>query len=88
VNVTVKLNWGVLGSVVAALAGIAGSIITPVFGSHLAAQVQSVLQSLSGLLILIPSWHLGSVAAANAKATHAARLAVTKEAGQLSPFEA
>ena len=82
-NVTVKLNWSVIGSLVAAAAGVAGSILTPIFGSDLAGQVQSVLQALSGLLIAIPAWHVASVAAGNAKATHAARLAVTS----LKPYE-
>jgi hypothetical protein len=80
----VKLNWSVIGSIVAALAGVLGTILTPLYGTDLSSQIQSVLQALSALLVAIPAWHIGSVASANAKATHAARLAVTTT---LKPLE-
>jgi hypothetical protein len=52
----------------------AGSIITPLYGSGLSTGVQVALQILSGFLIAIPSYHVSSVAATNAKASHLARL--------------
>jgi uncharacterized membrane protein YjjB (DUF3815 family) len=72
---TVKINWALLGSVLTALAGVAGSVLTPLYGTGLSNAVSVVLQSLAALLVLIPGLHMTQVAAANAKANSAARLA-------------
>jgi hypothetical protein len=69
---SVNLNWALIGSIVAALAGVAGSILTPLYGSSLATSVQAVLQALSGLLVVIPTFHVSSVAASGAKYKQAA----------------
>ena len=42
-----------LVAVFAAIAGVTGSILTPVLGNQLATAVQVVLQAVSGLLVLI-----------------------------------
>ena len=64
---TITINWAMIGAMVAALAGIAGSIITPIYGTSLATSVQAALQSISGLLVLIPTWHIASTAAYTSK---------------------
>ena len=63
-----KINWAFLGSIAAALAGVAGTVITPVYGQDLATSVSGVLQGLSGLLIAISAFHVTSVAATAARA--------------------
>jgi hypothetical protein len=40
-------------AVLAAIAGVTGSVLTPVLGNNLATAVQVVLQAVSGLLVLI-----------------------------------
>jgi hypothetical protein len=70
----VTINWATVIAVVTALAGAAGSIITPIWGTQLATQVQVVLQALAGLLVLIPAAHATSVTAHVAKAKASARL--------------
>lgn len=65
---TVTINWTVLGSIVSALAGAAGSVITPIYGAGLATSVSAVLQGLSGLLVAIGAFHVTAVAATEAKA--------------------
>lgn len=64
---TVKLNLPAIAAVLAAVAGIAGSALTPLFGTQLAIAVQAVLQAVSGLLVVIPTYHVASVAAAQSK---------------------
>lgn len=71
---TTPINWALWGALATALAGMAGSIITPIYGSGLATGVQVALQILSGFLVAIPGFHVSSVAASNAKASHLARL--------------
>jgi hypothetical protein len=64
---TVSLNLPLIASICAALAGVAGSILTPLYGADLTTAVQGVLQSLSSLLLLIPTLHASSVAATAGK---------------------
>lgn len=75
---TVNINWATLGAIAAALAGIAGTILTPIYGSGLSGEVQAVLQGLSALLIAIPGWHITSVAASKAKYNHLAKMAALR----------
>ena len=70
---SVNLNLPLIASICAALAGVAGTILTPLYGADLTTAVQGVLQSLSSLLLLIPTLHVSSVGAANAKAKIAVR---------------
>lgn len=69
---TVTINWAFIGSIVAAIAGIVGTILTPIYGSGLSTTVEAVLMGISGLLILIPTYHAGSVASYTSKMQHAA----------------
>ena len=71
---TVNVNWALIASVLSALTGLVGSVLTPIYGTHLSTSVQAVLQALSGFLILIPTFHAGSVAAYNAKLKYASEL--------------
>ena len=64
---TIKLNWPLLGAIVASIAGVVGTILTPIYGSSLTTQIQAVLQALSALLIAIPTWHVASTAATTSK---------------------
>jgi len=64
---TVTINWALIGSIVAAVAGVVGSVLTPIYGKNLSGSVEAVLQAVSGLLVLIPTWHVGSTAAYTAK---------------------
>jgi len=73
---TVNISWPTVIAVVTALAGTVGSIITPIWGAHLATQVQVVLQALAGLLVLIPAAHATSVVATTAKYKATAKYAV------------
>lgn len=63
-----KINWTFLASIASALAGVAGTVITPVYGTGLGSSVQGILQAVSGLLIAIGAWHVNGVAAAQARA--------------------
>lgn len=72
-------NWSTIGATLAALAGAAGTILTPIFGASLSTEVAGILQGLSALLLVIPTWHVTSVAASNAKATHLAKVTVQQE---------
>jgi hypothetical protein len=74
------LNWTTIGTAVSALAGVVGTILTPIYGTQLAGGVQAVLQSVSGLLILIGGYHVTSVAAAKAMAKFAASAPVAAPA--------
>jgi len=62
-----KFNLPLIASIIASLAGIAGTVITPFLGATVDAQVQAILQALSALLVVIPTWHVSSVAATQAK---------------------
>lgn len=46
-------SWATIAAVVSAIAGVIGTILTPVLGTSLAAGVQAILQAVSGLLVLI-----------------------------------
>lgn len=46
-------NWPTIIAVVSAIAGVTGTVLTPIIGTSLAAGVQAVLQAVSGLLVLI-----------------------------------
>ena len=63
----VTINWAMIGSFIAALAGVAGSVLTPIYGTQMATGVQQVLQAVSGLLLLIPTWHIASTASYTSK---------------------
>jgi ABC-type dipeptide/oligopeptide/nickel transport system permease subunit len=73
-----NLNWAAIGAVIATLAGVAGTIITPIWGTHLAGEVQAVLMGLSAILIAIPTFHVASVAATKAKYNHLAKMAALR----------
>jgi hypothetical protein len=66
------INWSLVIAVVSGLAGVAGSVITPIYGAALAGQVQAVLQAVSGLLVLVAGFHATGVVAAASKARYAA----------------
>lgn len=72
---TVKINLPLIAAVLTALAGAAGTALIPLCGQNLASGVQTVLQAVAGLLVLIPTYHVSNVAASTAKAKTQARLA-------------
>jgi hypothetical protein len=63
-----KLNLSLIASIISALAGAVGTVLTPIYGSNLSAGVSTVLQSVSGLLVLIAGYHVTAVATTQAKA--------------------
>jgi hypothetical protein len=63
----VPINLPLIAAICAALAGVAGTILTPLYGANLSTAVSAVLQALSGLLVLIPTLHASSVAATTGK---------------------
>ena len=65
---TFKFNLATFVAVLHSLAGVAGLVLTPVFGSSLSASAQTALLAVSGLLASIGAYHVGSVAVATAKA--------------------
>ena len=69
------INLPLITSILAALAGAAGTILTPLYGNGLATTVQAVIQAISALLVVIPVTHASSVAAHVAKAKADAALA-------------
>jgi uncharacterized membrane protein YfcA len=78
-----QLSWANVIAVVSGLAGIAGTVITPIYGSALATQVQAVLTALSGILVIIAGGHATSVVAHAAKLREQYRMAVLH--GYLKP---
>lgn len=62
-----NLSWSSIGAALAALAGVVGTVLNPIVGTGISTSVGVVIQALSGLLILIGSWHVSSVAATQAK---------------------
>jgi hypothetical protein len=64
-------------AVVSGLAGVAGAVITPIYGSALAGEVQAVLMAISGILVIV------SGGAATTVALHAAKLANVRKDAQL-----
>lgn len=68
-----KINWPLFASVISAISGIAGTILTPIYGSALTSSVEGVLQAVSGLLMAISAFHVTSVAAHASKLKTQAR---------------
>jgi hypothetical protein len=88
---TMKLNLPMIAAFLGALAGIVGTVLTPIYGTHLTGEVQGVLQALSGLLLAIPVTYATHVQAHASKTRNAALIAnaartndSTKIAGALS----
>jgi hypothetical protein len=73
--VNLKLNWPNVIAALSAAAGIAGTIITPIWGDKLAASVQAALMAVSGLLIAITGYHATSVVSTRVKAQEAHAMA-------------
>ncbi len=63
-----KVNWAGVIAVLTGLAGIAGSVITPIFGQQLASETANILQGLSAVLLVITGYHAQALAVAKAKA--------------------
>jgi ABC-type branched-subunit amino acid transport system permease subunit len=72
-----NIPWAKLVAVVAGLAGVAGAIITPLYGTALAGEVQAVLEAISGILVIV------SGGAATTVAVHAAKLANIRKDAKL-----
>jgi hypothetical protein len=64
----ININLPLVVSVLHSLAGVAGAVLTPVYGSQLSTASQGLLLAISALLVAIPGYHVASVAAATAKA--------------------
>ena len=77
---TVTFSWANVVATLTALAGAAGSIITPIWGAHLASEVQAILMGLSAVLVAIPAFHATSVVATTTKAKAQQKLDIEKEA--------
>ncbi len=60
-------SWASVIAVVSGLAGVAGTVLTPIYGSNLANSVQATLMAISGLLVVISGYHATSVVASTAK---------------------
>jgi hypothetical protein len=73
-------NWATAIAVFTALAGVAGTIITPIFGTSLANEIQAALMAISGALIAITGYHATSVVATKAKTANALKLNATFKA--------
>ena len=67
---TVKFNWPLIASVVGAIAGAVGTILTPLYGADLTNAVQAVLQAVSALLLLLPVHQATTTAAARSQARY------------------
>lgn len=67
------INLPLIAAVLTALAGVAGSILTPLYGGDLTSAVQGVLQALSALLLVIPTTHASHLAYVSGRARVAAR---------------
>ena len=67
-------SWANVIAIISGLAGVAGTVLTPIYGANLANSVQATLMALSGLLITISGYHATSVVAAVAKAKAMSRL--------------
>ena len=77
---TIKFNWPLVASFVAALAGVVGTVLTPTLGDTLSTNVQAVLMAISGLLLVVPVHQASSTAAARSQAKYAATLHVAPTA--------
>ena len=69
-------QWAKLVAVITAIAGATGAILTPVLGQSIAAGMQTVLEAISGLLLLIP------IGGATVVITTSAKAKVLAELGQ------
>lgn len=63
----VKDNLALTATITAAVAGAVGTTLTPILGASLGNDIQTILQTLSGLLLAIPTFHVSTVATARAK---------------------
>ena len=52
-----KITWAQVIAVVSGLAGVAGAIVTPLYGSALAGEVKAVLEAVSGILVIVAGTH-------------------------------
>ena len=77
---TIKWNWPLLASILTAFAGVAGTVLTPVYGTNLSGQVQAILMAISGLLLAIPTTHAASAALTRSNAKWTASFAREQEA--------
>jgi hypothetical protein len=77
----VNVNLPLIVSVLHSLAGVAGAVLTPIYGSHLSTAAQGVLLAISAALIAIPGYHVASVAATSAKAKAVAAAAPAPPVG-------
>jgi hypothetical protein len=75
--VTINFNWPLVGSVLSALAGIAGTVLTPTLGANLSSNIQAVLLAVSGLLLAIPAHQAAMTASHRSQTKYAAKLAAT-----------
>ena len=48
-----KITWATVIAVVSGLAGVAGVVVTPLWGTALAGEVQAVLMAISGILVIV-----------------------------------
>ena len=70
---TKKFNWALLGAILTGLAGAAGTVLTPIYGTNLATNVQDILQAFSGLFAALGGGGAVVVAVGGAKALAVAR---------------
>jgi hypothetical protein len=70
-------QWAKIVAVIAAIAGATGSVLTPLLGQSIASGVQTVLEAVSGLLLLIP------IGGATVAITTSAKAKVLAEVGAL-----
>ena len=61
-------QWTKIVAVISAIAGASGSVLIPVLGQSIASGVQTVLQAVAGLLLLIPVGAATAVVMTGAKA--------------------
>jgi hypothetical protein len=75
-------QWTKIVAVIAAIAGATGSVLTPLLGQSIANGVQTVLEAISGLLLLIPIGGATVVITTSAKAKVLAELGAPPQAGK------
>lgn len=63
-----KLNFATLGATLSAIAGAVGAVFIAINEPTLGQYVTSVLEAVAGILVLIPSYHVSSVAKSKALA--------------------
>lgn len=56
------IDWASIAATLAAIAGVIGTILTPLLGSQLSTAVEAVIEAISGVLVVIPSYHVSVVA--------------------------